>query len=381
MADGTSPGRRVRKMALVVVGGAVVLTTTVAQVASADEISFQGSTVVNAGAAGANSGGNVAIGNASRNVAATGQGAAGGLASNNSTTNNTSTGTATINTGAATASGSIASNTVDQDVSGPDDDTGLQVGIQDSNVVNAGAAFSNTGGNVGIGNASTNIAATGQGAVGGIASNTAETTNTSGGDADITTGAATARGTVAENGVTQDIASGVEDGLAILVQDADVINFGLAGANSGGNAVIGNAALNVGVTGQGAAGLVATNNATTGNTSTGTAEITTGVANAVGSLSENLIYQGISGPDGGFLAVMFQDADAFNLGAGVANSGGNAALGNVALNVGVTLQGLAGLIANNVADTINDSDGVGLLTTGAATGSGTEALNDIKQNS
>jgi hypothetical protein len=369
-------------MALVMVGGAVVLTTAVAPTAAfADEITFQDSNVINVGGAFANSGGNTATGNTSTNIALTGQGAAGGLASNNATTSNTSTGTAGITTGAATASGSVASNDVDQAVYGPADPDGLTIGVQDNDTVNIGVAVSNSGENTTVGNESENLAATGQGAVGGLASNSADTTNASGGVAAINAGAATANGAVADNDIYQGIASGVDDGIAVLVQDADVINIGIGIANSGGNSATGNTSTNIALTGQGAAGLVALNNATTGNASTGTGTITTGVATAVGTLAANAVNQKIHGPDGNLLAVMFQDALAANIGLGAAESGDNTVTGNNSQNLGVIGQGLAGLIASNVAENLNAADGIGFIGTGAASGKGNEAANDITQNS
>ncbi|HJR26387.1 MAG TPA: hypothetical protein VJ804_13000, partial [Acidimicrobiales bacterium] len=226
------------------------------------------------------------------------------------------------------------------------------------------------------------IAATGQGALGGVASNSATTSNASTGTGAVNTGAATAIGTSSANDVDQSIHTGVHDGLAVLVQDADVINIGAGFANSGGNSATGNLSTNVAATGQGAAGLIANNNATTGNTSTGTGTVTTGVATAIGNLASNAIDQDIHGPSGDdILAIAFQDALAVNIGIGVANSGGNTADGNLSQNFGLVGQGAAGLIANNLSSLTNASDGAGLITTGTATGKGNEAANDITQNS
>src|SRR5690349_11653258 len=100
MAEHTSLGRRVARVVAFAIGGGVALTLALASDASAQEVIVQDTDVVNAGAAAANSGGNVAVGNTSDNTATSSQTATGGgllgVASNSASTTNKSTGTASI---------------------------------------------------------------------------------------------------------------------------------------------------------------------------------------------------------------------------------------------------------------------------------------------
>jgi hypothetical protein len=165
----------------------------------------------------------------------------------------------------------------------------------------------------------------------------------------------------------------------VVVQDAEVTNVGVAAANSGGNVAVGNTSDNEATTTQDATGLVAANTAETSNSSTGTAVISTGDATAVGNDSSTGVAQTASTDGGGGLTVAVQDADVVNAGAGVANSGLNAAVGNASDNTATTDQDATGLIAVNAADTSNSSGGTAVITTGAATAIGNQSHTGILQ--
>lgn len=380
MSDKTPIVKRATKYAALTIGSGIALTFAMAGSAHADEIIYQNSDVTNAGYSFSNTGGNVAIGNASTNASAAGQSSSGLLANNQATANNTSDGTATITTGEAKATGNESTTQVQQAATGDDDATGLSLIIQDGDVTNAGVAVSNTGGNVGVGNASTNLAAVGQDANGGLASNTAATNNKSNGTANITTGAATSHGNVSATNVKQAAAGGDGAGLAVLVQDSDVLNLGVAVANSGGNLALGNVSGNFSALGQSASGLLASNNGSATNSSNGSATIKTGAANAFGNSSTTNVDQAASSdPDG--LLVAVQSAPVSNIGIGIANSGFNGALGNGSLNAAILAQVSFGLLSNNVATMDNLSNGFATVLTGTANGAGNQAVTNVKQTS
>jgi hypothetical protein len=200
----------------------------------------QGAGVGNTGAASANTGGNGAVGNASRNNATVTQDVGGGLIGVGVTlggpTNN-STGTATITSGAANAVGNSADNRVGQSAQGGGGGGGFIAGgpgggpggavlaggvggggaapcgssrfssFQDATVVNRGQAQANTGNNTAIGNNSTNNASTnGQtvsGGLIGIGLTIGGPVNNSSGTATINTGPATAVGNDSTTTVSQ----------------------------------------------------------------------------------------------------------------------------------------------------------------------------------
>ncbi len=83
-------------------------------------------------------------------------------------------------------------------------------------------------------------------------------------------------------------------GLGIFAQDSDVLNLGVAVANSGGNLALGNVSGNLAANGQGAFGLIASNNGSATNASNGSAVVRTGAANAQGNTSTTNIDQGIN---------------------------------------------------------------------------------------
>jgi hypothetical protein len=168
----------------------------------------QQSVVINVGVAVADTGGNVAIGNASTNSAAvSGQLASLGTSVVSGTATNTSNGVAIITTGRATAVGSTAVTTVIQMVS-LQSTTATPVPyllVQRSVVHNITIDLADTGGNVAIGNSSHNDAELGlpEGALAALAAingsspaagptSVAVAANVSGGTATIVTGAAVA---------------------------------------------------------------------------------------------------------------------------------------------------------------------------------------------
>jgi hypothetical protein len=84
------------------------------------------------------------------------------------------------------------------------------------------------------------------------------------------------------------------------------------------------------------------------------------------------------------LTVTSQDAETNNVGVGVANSGGNAAVGNVTNGdqTAVNAQGSAALggIANNSGSASNSSSGDATIVTGAATGIGNQSTTNTDQS-
>ena len=185
----------------------------------------QAATVTNAGSGSANSGGNVALGNASKNTATVAQNVSGGLVGVGVTLGgpvNNSTGTAVVNSGAANAVGNDSSTNVGQSTGGAGAGSaaggkgggGAGVGsapcvsgrfgsLQAVNVRNQGQAVATTGNNVAIGNTSTNNASSDQTVAGGLLGvglTIGAPVNNSSGTAVINTGPATA---VGNNSVTQ----------------------------------------------------------------------------------------------------------------------------------------------------------------------------------
>lgn len=196
----------------------------------------QSAGVNNAGSASANSGANNAVGNGSNNSATVTPSVSGGLVGvgvNLGGPTNNSTGTATINSGAANAAGNNAATDIGQAAVGGDGGRGpgrpggpgvpggvVPGGIdgacgagrfnsfQNVDVSNRGQAQANTGGNVAVGNASTNNAAvtvpqTVSGGLAGVGLTIGGPVNNSSGTATINTGPATAVGNDAVTGVTQ----------------------------------------------------------------------------------------------------------------------------------------------------------------------------------
>jgi hypothetical protein len=247
-------------------------------------------------------------------------------------------------------------------------------------VLNLGAAAANSGGNIGIGNASRNRAFNDQDADGLLfASNNGSASNKSDGKATITTGAATATGNQSVTNVNQAANPAGGPGLSLVIQDADVLNLGVAAANSGGNVGIGNLSRNRAVNDQDASGLLASNVGGASNESHGTSSIATGAATATGNQSVTSVKQGAD-PDPGGLNVVIQHAPVINAGIGLANSGFNVAIANLSHNTEVLAQVSFGLLASNVGTASNLSDGFTVILTGAASGVGNLAATTVEQD-
>lgn len=271
-------------------------------------VSDQSADVTNAGAAVANSGGNVAVGNASRNSASNDQTAVAAgddaVASNIGGASNHSDGHATIVTGAATATGNSSHTAIHQVATGGGRHRGVSISSQSADVTNAGRALANTGGNVAVGNRSRNSASNSQAAVAAgddaVASNIGGASNDSHGSATVVTGPATAVGNDSSTEIAQvDIGAHAHGGISLSDQDVDVANRGFAAANSGLNLAVGNASVNDATNSQAAVAVslddddivVASNAGGASNHSDGCAVIVTGPATAVGNLARTHILQ------------------------------------------------------------------------------------------
>jgi hypothetical protein len=282
---------------------------------------------------------------------------------------------------------------------------------QNAGVTNSGSASANTGGNVAIGNNSTNTVTAGP--TGGLVSVPVElgtSANTSTGEAAVATGPATAVGNQAGTGVNQANASGnqVNSFLAGQRQGAGVTNAGSASANTGGNAAIGNNSTNT-VTLPATSGLVGVGVSLGGsvNNSTGEAAITTGAANATGNNSSTEVGQAslqggaatragvgaIAGIGGAGVGAgpcnvgrfgSFQDANVRNQGQANANTGNNVAIGNNSTNNadlgggGTVSGGLIG-VGITIGGPVNNSSGTAVINTGPANAIGNNSSTEVGQ--
>jgi hypothetical protein len=186
-------------------------------------------------------------------------------------------------------------------------------------------------------------------------------------------------------------------GIEQVEQDADVLNGGLALANSGVNGAVGNNSVNVVGTDQvpvdginmlsaasngGGGGGVAQLTGTATNSSDGTASVSTGAATATGNSAETSVSQSavaaVAGTPG--IAIVEQGADVANIGIGIANSGLNGAVGNNSGNSAGVVQTAGGGGTKSVTGTAtNSSDGTASVTTGAATATGNRSTVSITQ--
>jgi hypothetical protein len=265
---------------------------------------------------------------------------------------------------------------------------------QDTDVVNRGRATANSGRNVAVGNLSFKRARTNQLAVAlglapgttgdVVANNTGGTLNASDGTAVIATGSATAYGNVSETNVGQ-----VDPGFAFVNQSVDVVNRGRATANSGRNLAVGNVSFNRARTNQlaialGLAGpgdVVANNTGASVNQSNGLAAVLTGSALAAGNVSATNALQVVDTTGNNGFVFANQAITVVNRGRAHANTGRNAAFGNLSFNRARTNQlafALSG-VANNTAGTVNNSDGTALIATGNASAFGNVAATSACQ--
>ena len=184
-------------------------------------------------------------------------------------------------------------------------------------------------------------------------------------------------------------------------QDVDVTNFGLAGANSGLNAAIGNGSENGAIVEQIAGGhhlppvyeaaLLSESNGGGGgivnltgaasNGSDGSATISTGAASAVGNTGSTTISQTAPAPaPAPGVTVIEQDADVENIGIAGSNSGLNLAIGNASSNGAAVSQVTGhGAITNATGSATNGSNGSASITTGAASATGNSTTVSITQ--
>jgi hypothetical protein len=404
--------------------------TAIVQDATADfgdqgvNIQTQLAPVVNIGLAASNTGVNGAVGNASYNEATTDQrigvdmndstGLVGfGVISNQGEAANSSDGTAEIHTGDAWSRGNWSDDHVHQtaDADGSDLAVQTQVGV----VANVGIAVANSGVNGAIGNASQNEAHLGQNTgldpddptVGiGTVTNSGSASNDSDGTASITTGDTWASG----NESTTDLSQTIDPtGLAVQTQAGLVLNAGLAVSNSGVNGAVGNVADNANpgdpTPGDGVvvfqenivdgdptmlAGVVTVNSSgEAGNVSDGTASISTGDAWSLGNKSRTNFAQDATASTTGLGGVVNSQVGVVaNVGAGVANSGVNGAIGNESSNrMDVDQNNFTdGQIATGVltssasASAVNESDGTATITTGDTKATGNVSTTDFRQS-
>jgi len=383
-------------------------STAIAQGVSADPtlaIVNQSAGVSNSGDGIANSGGNTAGGNFSTNSStnvqdATSPGAADNTVPGNfGEAKNNSNGAASIVTGAANAVGNASSTAIAQGVSLLGTGDGFALVTQDAEVENDGTGIANSGLNIAGGNASDNTATNIQSGVSGdggtsVAGNFGTASNTSNGASAIVTGAASAVGNASSTSIAQSDPTITGDGFIITDQTALVANEGLAIANSGLNAAVGNAstndASNVQASDSGAAdgNTVAANFGTASNWSDGSANIDTGAATSTGNASTTGIFQASDSAIGGSgFEIIGQTAGVVNAGLGIANSGLNVAGGNISDNTVTNVQtattgdstGDDPAIANNDGVASNWSNGASAIVTGDATGTGSTSDTAITQ--
>jgi hypothetical protein len=384
----------------------------------------QDAEVNNFGVGIANTGLNEATGNDidGDQTAVNGQGslAAGSIANNQGSASNSSSGQAGIDTGDAGATGNRSNTNVTQiaNVNAGGSLGGIVLIRQRADVDNVGVAIANTGLNEATGNEHEGdaVAATAQlagaGSINGppgleVASNDGTASNSSDGTARIRTGNAGAVGNHSKTHITQSANANIHGGgFAVTDQSADVNNFGVALANTGGNEAQGNEvdgdqiavtpqlAVAAGLGGDGDDTAIAGNFGSASNRSRGTAEIGTGNASATGNKSETTINQSANSSisDGSGFIVPIQSANVNNVGVGIANSGLNEATGNetegdmlaVTPQLGLALGGGDGddvAVAGNFGQASNSTDGTARIRTGDATATGSDSKNWINQSS
>ena len=197
---------------------------------------------------------------------------------------------------------------------------------------------------------------------------------------------------------TQDALVSPSHGIALVDQDALVLNAGLGLANSGLNGAVGNGSSNNAATDQtsgngdtvyrlmsvGASPVVASQlTATASNTSDGTAAITTGAASATGNSATTSVSQSGAAAAAATtgIAIVHQDAAVANIGIGIANSGLNEAVGNASQNNAYVNQSTSGpgVAVSETATASNTSDGTARITTGAASATGNSSTTSITQ--
>jgi len=390
----------------------------------------QDANVSNSGRASAISGNNTGIGNNSRNLATNGQDLGrrpGAINNNSAAVSNGSGGSSLIDTGDSTATGSTSSTSVSQVVNGSVGGSlgGIAVVDQHATVSNRGLALAQSGGNVGIGNNSANLAVNRQrlGARGppSIRTNDAPVSNSSDGSASVTTGNSTATGNNSSTNITQQVnVTMTGSGFVLSNQRANIINRGSASAISGNNNVTGNNSRNLAVncqlinadscfggrarpTGGGALrrgvnNVVANFGAATNN-SGGSASARTGNSTATGNKSNDTVVQTTSAAFGGSGFVLADPvANVVNRGDARAVSGGNTVTGNASRNLPINCQVISSApcfgrgrgaaatggrvrtsVPANFGQATNTSNGSASVTTGNSTASGNDSATTVAQ--
>ena len=280
-------------------------------------------------------------------------------------------------------------------------------GSQTAGVTNSGSASANSGGNTAIGNGSTNTATVNSG--GGLIDvpiTLGAPTNTSGGEAAVTTGPATAVGNSSKTAVGQtDSGNQVNTFLAGQRQAAGVTNAGSASANSGGNVAVGNASQNTAAVNNTTGGLVGVGVNLGGptNNSTGSATVNSGAANAAGNLSSTQVGQASTQGGGGAVAGVggagvgaapcgagrfgsIQGVNVRNQGQAEANTGDNVAIGNASTNDasanvgGQTVSGGLLGVGITIGGPVNNSTGTAVINTGPANAVGNNSVTQVGQS-
>ena len=282
----------------------------------------------------------------------------------------------------------------------------IGISTQSAGVTNSGSASANTGGNSAVGNSSSNTA-TATAPAGGLVDvpvTVGAPTNTSDGNATVSSGPATAVGNQSGTAVGQSNGSGAQVNSFLANQQnqsAGVTNAGAAGANSGGNTAVGNDSTNAATVNQNVSGGLLGVGVTLGgptNNSTGNATINSGAANAVGNNATTEIGQGnrlgVGGAGGSAAACgagrfgSFQNAGVSNQGQASANTGNNTAIGNnstnnAASNVAGTGQTVSGGLLGvgiTIGGPVNNSTGTAVINTGPATATGNNSVTDLTQS-
>lgn len=415
-ASSTSLNQNINANATGTLGGILIVT--------------QDAFIDNRGSATAVSGDNTAIGNNSRNAAGNRQSLGtrpGAINNNAAAVNNSSGGNSLIDTGDSTATGNSATNSVSQVVNGSVGGSLGGIAVVDSNatVNNRGIATARSGGNVGIGNNSANLAVNVQdlGARGppSIRTNNAPVTNSSDGNAAVITGNSTATGNSSSTNITQAVnITMAGSGFVISNQRANINNVGRAAAISGDNDAIGNNSRNLalncqlinspacfalrarGVRGTGRGGnldVVANFGAATNN-SNGAASVETGDSTASGNTSNDTIVQTTTANFGGMGFVVAEPvAVVINRGDARAVSGANTAIGNNSRNFAFNCQLISSgacvarrargadagrgaartTVPANFGQAINKSNGAASIVTGNSTAYGNQSATTIAQ--
>jgi hypothetical protein len=398
--------------------------------------------VLNAGAAVANSGGNVAFGNTSQNEAELQQdadilsdndGNAEGIAlgavtaSSSGTAANASDGNAVIKTGSAQAQGNVSSTFLGQSTESSVSGLGANLSTQIAGVANVGVGAANSGLNIAVGNDSENDAEADQEAEIGSANDddvelnfigpvtaatSADVSNASDGRAKVKTGGALATGNASATNLSQHLDADTGFGLILGTQVGGVANVGAGVANSGLNLAAGNLSDNdIDDVGGGnseaeqdaeivsdiaapdphtfVGPVTAVNSLTASNTSDGEACVCTGDAAASGNVSSTTLIQDLNLTAGVGVIVLTEAGGVLNAGVGLANTGLNGAVGNSSDNdvqfgqdsdINDALLPIDGpQTAHNGGTAASTSAGTALVASGNASGTGNQSTTDFVQ--